>query len=84
MNSFLTRLDNQLEERVCEHKKSDDSALKKHASATGHSINFSEAKILASDTFKTRLCIKETLKINEFYAYRSLNGNVGSFELKLW
>ena len=73
-----------LEERVHEHKKCDDSSLKKHASTTGHTINFSEPRILTSDILKTRLYIKETLKISEFHAYKSLNGNIGSFELKLW
>ena len=73
-----------LKDQVKEHSTCDDSALKKHASTTGHSINFNEAKVLTMDNFKTRLCIKETLKINELFAYKSLNCNVGSFELKLW
>ena len=73
-----------LKDRLSEHMTSDASALHQHSSSTGHEINFAQPEILARDSFKTRLLIKETLKIQEFRAYKSLNRNVGSYELNLW
>ena len=73
-----------LKDRLSEHSSSDTSALYTHSTSTGHNINFETPEILAMDAFKSRLLIKETLKIQELQAYRSLNRNVGSYELKLW
>ena len=67
-----------------EHASSDSSALMKHHMETGHRIEYDLPEVLASDMCKTRLFVKETLKIQELKAFRSLNGNQGSFELKLW
>ena len=73
-----------LRQRLHEHADQDTSALFKHASDTGHCIDFDAATVLASDSNKIGLLIKETLKIKELGAYRSLNRNTGSFDLQLW
>ena len=73
-----------LHQRLKEHKNNTSSALHKHVSETGHSMNYNEPTILAMDNNKTKLFIKESLKIKELCAYKSLNGNTGSFELYLW
>ena len=73
-----------LEDRLSEHVSSNSSALFRHSSDTSHVIDFDSPQILARDTIKTRLLVKETLKIQEFHAEKSLNRNVGSFELKFW
>ena len=67
-----------------EHSSNDSGPLLKHISQTGHVIDFSVPKVLAADNFKSKLYIKETLKILDLRAFNSLNGNSGSFELKLW
>ena len=73
-----------LKQRMDEHATDENSALYKHSQTTGHNINFQEPKVLCTDTLKSKLLIKETLKIRELSASKSLNGNQGSFELKLW
>lgn len=73
-----------LEQRLEEHAADACSALFKHAQSTGHTIGFNETSILCSDAHQVKLLIKETLKIRELSASKSLNGNQGSFELKLW
>ena len=73
-----------LEQRLKEHASCDSSALFRHTMDTGHPIDFANPEVLTSDRIKTRLYIKETMKIQELSAYRSLKGNQGSFELKLW
>ena len=73
-----------LEDRLAEHASSDASALFRHSAETGHVIGFDSPEILSMDTIKCRLLVKETLKIQELHAIRSLNRNIGSFELKLW
>lgn len=73
-----------LVQRMQEHSTNENGPLLKHASETGHSVDFTTPDVLATDSFKTRLYIKETLKIVDFCAFKSLNGNSGSFELKLW
>ena len=67
-----------------EHSTCEHSALFKHHMETGHSVNYTLPQVLAQDTCKTRLFIKESLKIQELRAYKSLNGNQGSFDLQLW
>ena len=62
----------------------ENSALFKHSFLTDHVINYSNPKILTRDNNSFRLQIKETLKIKEFCAHKSLNGNMGSFKLSLW
>ena len=47
-------------------------------------INYDNPKVLASDTIKIRLQVKETLLIKDLAAYKSLNVNIDSFECKLW
>ena len=73
-----------LKDRLSEHASSEASALFRHASETGHAIDFEAPEILAKDIFKTRLLIKETLMIQQYHAFRSLNRNTGSFDLRLW
>jgi hypothetical protein len=73
-----------LETRLKEHKRDDNSALKRHSLLMAHEINYKDTKIMASDSNKFRLQIKETLKIIEHSAFKSLNGNIGSLNLKLW
>ena len=73
-----------LEQRLQEHSTLDHSALKRHSLDTKHSIDYTCPAVLASDQNRARLYIKEALKIKETSAHLSLNGNVGSSELKLW
>ena len=81
---YIGKTKRRLKQRMKEHASSETSALFKHGQISGHHLNYSEPDILATDSINYRLLIKETLKINECSAYKSLNGNVGSFELKLW
>ena len=74
----------QLSQRLHEHKSKDCSALYKHSEETKHEIDFGNPVILDKDIIKTRLLIKETLHIQDTGASKSLNRNVGSFDLKLW
>ena len=73
-----------LSQRLREHKTDEYSALLRHSMDTGHVIAFDEPAVVASDTNELRLYIKESLKIKELAAHRSLNGNTGSMDLKLW
>ena len=73
-----------LEQRLQEHCSSDCSALKRHAMDTNHVIDYESPVILGSDQDRARLYVKESLNIQQLSAYLSLNGNVGSNELKLW
>ena len=73
-----------LEQRLKEHSSCEHSALLKHHVQTGHTIDYTSPEIVAQDVCKTRLFIKESLKIQELRAYKSLNGNQGSFDLHLW
>ena len=73
-----------LEQRLKEHSSSENSALFRHAMDTGHTIDICNPEVLASDVISRRLRIKETLIIKDHSAHRSLNGNQGSYELKLW
>ena len=74
----------QLCQRLREHKCKDSSALYRHNEDTGHAIDFENPVILDKDIMKTRLLIKESIHIHDTGASKSLNRNVGSFELKLW
>ena len=65
-------------------KKDEYSVLFRHSCDTGHVIDYSSPEILAKDHSVYRLQIKETLKIQDMFAYKSLNGNSGSLKLKLW
>ena len=78
----LTR--RRLNVRLDEHSKRHYSALYKHSSRTGHSINYQDPKIISTDNVKIRLQIKETLQIQNYSANKSLNVNIDSFECKLW
>ena len=70
--------------RLYEHKNRNYSAIYKHSSDADHKINYDNPKVLASDTIKIRLQVKETLLIKDLAAYKSLNVNIDSFECKLW
>ena len=73
-----------LTQRLQEHKSDEHSALFRHSMDSGHRIAFDQPAVIASDTDELRLYVKESLKIKELAAHRSLNGNVGSMDLKLW
>ena len=76
-----------LKDRLSEHASSDTSAVFKHTCDTGHVImvmDFESPEVLAKDMYKSRLLIKETLKIKEYHATKSLNRNTGSYDLSLW
>ena len=81
---YIGKTERRLGQRIKEHMSCDNSALRKHSVQTGHRIDFQSASVLACDNLSTRLLIKESLLIKEQMAYKSLNGNVGSFELKLF
>ena len=74
----------QIRQRMKEHSEDSKSAVIRHSMGCKHKIDFESPEILARDTFKSRLYVKEALKINELHAHRYLNGNVGSTEMKLW
>ena len=73
-----------LKQRIDEHREDRNSALKEHSCKSDHTIDFDNASILASDCIKSRLFVKEALKIRESSAHLSLNRNVRGCELKLW
>ena len=73
-----------LKDRLSEHASSETSAVFKHSCDTGHVMDLESPEIIAVDNCKTRLLIKETLKIKEYHAVKSLNRNTGSYELSLW
>ena len=73
-----------LEQRMKEHSTSQNSALMLHSLDTGHRPMYDSPEVLATDCCRTRLFIKESLKIQECKAFKSLNGNKGSFDLQLW
>ena len=81
---YVGKTDRRLKQRLVEHRDSNDSALKRHTLETGHSIDYENPSVLASDTNSERLLVKEALKIKELAAYCSLNGNTGSVDMKLW
>ena len=74
----------QVSQRMKEHSSSNTSALYRHTIETKHSVDVNSPKILAFDSNKSRLFVKESLLIRETGAYKSLNGNVGSVDLRLW
>ena len=71
-------------QRLSEHKCKDSSALYRHSEESDHVIDFDSPIILDRDNIKTRLLTKETLHIQNTGACKSLNRNLGSFELRLW
>ena len=81
---YIVMTKRRLQTRVNEHKKDEYSALYRHSCDTGHAIDYSSPEILTKDNYLYRLQIKETLKIQDTFAYKSLNGNTGSLMLKLW
>ena len=81
---YIGKTNRRLQTRLNEHKKDVNSALNEHSILTDHNIDYAGVKILAKDSHNYRLLIKETLKIQEEYAFSSLNRNVGSLKLKLW
>ena len=83
-NFYIGKTYRRLSQRIKEHNTSENSALTKHSSATGHIIDFENPQVLCKDLLHNRLLIKESLKIKEFSAHKSLNGNMGSFDLILF
>ena len=81
---YIGKTYRRLSQRIKEHSHSDTSALTKHAVLTNHTIDFANPEVLCKDLVHTRLLIKETLKIKELQAYKSLNGNSGSYDLVLF
>ena len=81
---YIGKTERRLSQRIHEHATCENSALRRHELATDHKIDFDSVSVLASDNHPTRLLIKETLKIKEHCAFNSLNGNMGSFELRLF
>ena len=73
-----------LSTRMEEHTNTTNSAIYQHSITTSHIMNTFSPEILASDRSDHRLLIKESLLIREHRADRSLNGNIGTAELKLW
>ena len=67
-----------------EHREDRNSALKDHSNTSNHTIDFENVKVLTADNVKSRLFVKEALKIKELNAHLSLNRNVRGCELKLW
>ena len=55
--------------------KDEKSSLSKHSFLTDHVIDYLP-DILAKDLNVIRLCVREILKIQEYYAHQSLNENI--------
>ena len=73
-----------LKQRMDEHKIDEHSALLRHSRDTGHHVDFDAPTIVATDNVDLCLYIKESIKIKELSAHKSLDGNVGSLDLHLW
>ena len=73
-----------LKQRLDEHRDDRNSALKEHSCTSNHAIDYDSVSVLTSDSVKSRLYVKEALKIRELSAHLSLNRNVRGCELKLW
>ena len=61
--------------------RDDFNALIRHSIETDHDIDYNGVLVLASDFFKFILKIRETLKIQEYFEFKLLNGNTGSLKL---
>ena len=72
-----------LEQRMKEHSDC-GSAVAAHAAQTGHTPALHSPHILARDSCRSKLYVKEALLIKELRAYSSLNRNISSVDLKLW
>ena len=70
--------------RLKEHMKDEKISIYRHSFLTDHVIGYCKPEFLAKDSNVFRLCVKEALKIQDYYAYKSLNENTGSFKLALW
>ena len=81
---YIGKTYRRLSQRIKEHSTSEASALTKHAISSNHVIDFQNPEVLCRDLAHTRLLIKETIKIKELEAYKSLNANSGSFDLVLF
>ena len=81
---YIGKTYRRLSQRIKEHSTCEYSALTKHAIMSNHIIDFTNPEVLCRESAHTRLLIKETLKIKELQAYKSLNGNSGSFDLALF
>ena len=53
-----------LQQRLTEHSKDENSALARHYASTGHTIEFDNPSVLASDNHESRLYVKESLLIS--------------------
>ena len=73
-----------LKERMREHADTESSAIHRHVTSCGHTVNLGNQEILALDLCQSKLYIKEALYIKDYAAYNSLNGNLCSCDLKLW
>ena len=67
-----------------EHRDCTYSAIHKHMVDSGHEMELLSPKIEASDVNSERLLVKEALIIMESGAYKSLNENLRSTDMKLW
>ena len=81
---YIGKTIRRLQQRLKEHSEEESSAIYRHANELKHSIDFDSPAILAKDSNRNKLLVKEALLISEHKAYKSLNGNVGSTELYLW
>ena len=81
---YIGKTIRRLNTRLKEHMKDENSSLYRHSFLTDHVIDYCKPEILAKDSNVFRLCVKETLKIQDYYAHKSLNENTGSFKLALW
>ena len=64
-------------------EEKEKSSLSKHSFLTDHVIDYLP-DILAKDLNVFILCVREILKIQDYYAHQSLNENTGSFLASLW
>ena len=78
---YIGKTIRRLNTRLKEHMKDENSSLYRHSFLTDHVIDYCKHEILAKDSNVFRLCVKETLKIQDYYAHKSLNENTGSFKL---
>ena len=81
---YIGKTIRRLSTRLNEHKKDENSSLYKHSFLTDYIIDYGKPRILARDSNSFRLCVKESLKIQDYCAHKSINENIGSFKLSLW
>ena len=79
---YLGMTTRRLGQWMMKHGVTSSSAFYRHAE--GHTVMFEEPSVLACDSNVERLYVKESLEITKLAAYRYINANTSSTNMKLW